>query len=190
MTRQLRNIWTVTVVAMVMACLGAASANAGLIGHWKFDDGAGTIAVDSSVNGNSATQASGGSWISGKDGGAYNLPRFTVTDSTDLQLVGAVNLTVSAWVKRSGTGNEFIAGIDGFATGGGDDMYALKTSSDKVLWYLKGVTTVTSTDTLVNYTAATADGWVHVVGVYEGHDRLVPLALDGLHIPRAFHAIM
>jgi len=61
-----------------------------------------------------------------------------------------------------------LAGIDGFSTGGSDDMYSLKMVSDKVRWYLKGVTAgVDSTDTLTNYAAATADGWVHVVGVYE-----------------------
>jgi len=49
MARQLRNIWRVTVVALAISCFGAVPASAGLIGHWKLDDGAGTTATDSSV---------------------------------------------------------------------------------------------------------------------------------------------
>ena len=144
----------------------AGSADAALVAHYKFDDASGSTAIDSSVNGNNATNAGGGTWVAGKVGGAYDQPRFTVGDSSAVQFVGAVGFTISLWVQTTSTSNFMLAGIDGFSTGGGDDMYALKTSSDNVLWYLKGVGTFTSTDTLTNYSAATTDGWVHVVGVY------------------------
>ncbi len=47
--------------------------NAGLVGHWKFDEGSGNIAVDSSGNGRDGT-ISGADWISpGWDGTGYCL---------------------------------------------------------------------------------------------------------------------
>ncbi|MDF7808990.1 Ig-like domain-containing protein [Pontiellaceae bacterium B12219] len=40
-----------------------------LVGHWKFDDGSGTVAIDSSSRGWNGTVA-GGNWVDGYDGGA------------------------------------------------------------------------------------------------------------------------
>ena len=68
-----RNMLT---VVMMMAAIGlwAGTAGAGLIGHWSFDEGSGSTAVDSSANGNDATQSiAAGGWIAGKAGGAGGL---------------------------------------------------------------------------------------------------------------------
>ena len=63
---------------LLFACLGLAvlcgltqPVSADLVGHWAFDDGAGTIAVDSSGNGNDAVLEGGGdaSWVEGQLGG-------------------------------------------------------------------------------------------------------------------------
>lgn len=149
-----------------VAVTGDNSANAALIGHWKFDEGSGNIASDASPQGNDAKRTGEGSWIRGKSGGAYDRPQFHLIDSSDYHITGAV--TVAAWVKPNAP-NRFsvVAGIEQF--GGDDDMYALKTNrANKIDWYLAGVNEpVTSTDTLTNYSNASADGWVHLVGVFQ-----------------------
>lgn len=136
------NIWTLALVAAAVLGLAIAPAHADLIGHWKFDEGAGPTTADSSVNGNTATQAGTvGSWIVGKAGSAYQLgsgtSRFELADSSDLQVTGA--LTVSAWVNPFATSSYgLVAGVD--QTGGTpNDMYALKTNSgDRPFWAVLG----------------------------------------------------
>jgi hypothetical protein len=58
-------------LALVLACAGSASA--GLVAHWKLDDGAGTTASDSSGHGYAGTLLGGPTWIAGTDGGALEL---------------------------------------------------------------------------------------------------------------------
>ena len=74
--------------------------NSNLIGHWKFDDGSGTSAADSSGN-NTGTLKNGPTWTTGKINGALNFdgtndyvevpdgPSFDITDE----------ITISAWIN-------------------------------------------------------------------------------------------
>jgi uncharacterized protein len=165
-----KKMTTLLVVGMVAVLSGSASAD--LIGHWKFDDAAGTTAIDSSGNGRDLdqVQAAGGWIVAGKIGGAYNLPRFSAdaTESDALNLDGTGTVTLSAWVaSRTGTNYEGIAGFEG--TGSAGDIYSLKMdNSDGINWtVLPSHGPAPSSDTLANYAAATTDGWVHVVGVFE-----------------------
>ena len=59
----------------------ASSLNAGLVGWWKLDDGAGTTATDSSGNGNDGTltNMAGTEWTSGVKSGALNLTGCMIT---------------------------------------------------------------------------------------------------------------
>jgi hypothetical protein len=45
-----------------------------LVGHWKFDEGSGTVAVDASGSGNSGTLMNGPIWVSGHTGNANEWP--------------------------------------------------------------------------------------------------------------------
>ncbi len=144
---------------------------AGLMGHWKFDEGAGTTAADSSLYVHDADQVNGdGSWTTGKAGGAYNQPRFTLdaTESDVLNLAGTGTVTLSAWLTVHNTAQYGgIAGFEGTGTTG--DIYSLKMdNADRINWtVLPSHGPIVSSDTLANYAAATGDGWVHVVGVFE-----------------------
>ena len=77
----------------------------GLIGHWKFDETSGTIAADSSVNGNDGTlfNMDDSDWISGKIGNALD---FDGSGNQYVRLLGVPDLldgltevTVCAWLK-------------------------------------------------------------------------------------------
>jgi len=141
------------------------------IGWWKLDDGSGTNAVDSSGNGYHLDQVNGdGSWTSGKRGGAYNQPRFTAdaAESDALNLAGNGTVSLSMWVTVHSTASW--AGMAGFeGTGADGDIFSLKMqNNDKIAWTMSGASSMDSPDTLANYAAATGDGWVHIVGVYDG----------------------
>ena len=157
------------------------SANAGLVGHWKFDEGSGTTAADSSTSGFDADQTIvAGSWIAGKSGGAYNAPRFSLdaTESNSMNLVGG-SVTVSAWVTaRTGSSFQGIVGFEGTQSAG--DIYGFKMdNNDRVNWTTIGTSPQISTDTLANYASATNDGWVHLVGVYDGNTGTSTLYVNG-----------
>lgn len=144
-----------------------------LIGHWKFDEGAGLTAADSSINGNTATSESG-TWVAGRAGQAFDNPRFTLADSSDLNRTGAVPVTVSVWVKpHAAHGNTCFAGFEG--TGNSGDIYALKTSSDKIQFYPSGITTPS---TLMSYSDS-GSNWVHVVGVHDSDRNESTIYIDG-----------
>jgi hypothetical protein len=165
------NIWTLALVAAAILGLAIAPADAGLIGHWKFDDGAGTTAVDSSGNGYDLTQVNAdGSWVAGKAGGAYDRPRFTanIADSAALNLAGGSTVTLSMWVTVHSTAQ--YAGMLGFeGTGATGDIWGFKMdNADHPQWTsLPSHGAFSAADTLANYAAATGDGWVHLVGVFE-----------------------
>jgi hypothetical protein len=77
------------------------------IAHWKFDEGKGNIAYDSSGNGNNGT-IYGAQWVPGKFGSALSFDG--VDDYVDCGNNPSVNLpdsfTIEAWIKPLGsTGN-------------------------------------------------------------------------------------
>ena len=69
----IRIIFWCLILGMVFGFVQPASAD--LIGHWKFDEGAGTIAMDSSGNGHDGVVESGDDsvWEAGQLGGALSI---------------------------------------------------------------------------------------------------------------------
>jgi len=65
MCRQLRRL-----VSFVLVLGVAGNASAELVGHWRFDEGSGTIANDASGNGNDGTLNGDPQWVVGHFGGA------------------------------------------------------------------------------------------------------------------------
>ena len=74
----------------------------GLVGWWKFDETSGTVAYDSSGNGNHGNLTNGPTWVSGKIGGALSFDGvddsvlIPATSDLDLQ-----TLSIFAWVYSS-----------------------------------------------------------------------------------------
>jgi hypothetical protein len=72
---------------------------AGLVGYWNFDEGSGTIAYDSSGNGNSGA-IYGATWIGGRYGNGLNFDGISdyvdVGNSTILNPASA--MSISAWI--------------------------------------------------------------------------------------------
>ena len=74
----------------------------GLVGWWKFDETNGTVAYDSSGNGNDGNLTNGPTWTSGKIGGALSFDG--VDDRVRLPhniLNGQIDVTVSFWFLES-----------------------------------------------------------------------------------------
>jgi hypothetical protein len=100
-----------------------ASTVSGLIAHWKFDEGSGTIAADSTTNGYDGTINGGATWISGDDcpwmGGAAQTALnfdgsndYVIDADGENYINGLTAFTLSVWIKsdRTGTDRGVIAG--------------------------------------------------------------------------------
>ncbi len=78
------------------------------IGHWKLDDGAGTTALDATVNGNNGTLEDGPTVVDGKFGQALAFEGSRVaipaSDSLTADLFQG-SFTLSAWINPKRTGN-------------------------------------------------------------------------------------
>src|SRR3989338_8215371 len=111
----MKTIFKLIILAAVLILAAATQAQAdlseGLVGYWKFDEGTGSIAADSSRNDNSASFANGASWASGKFGQGV-----LFAGSSDLLNAGSgasldnlPALTYSAWVYMvSNSGSKII----------------------------------------------------------------------------------
>lgn len=91
-----------------------------LIGHWPFDEGAGTSALDSSGNEYTGTLFGDPSWVTGHDAaGALLFDGATnyVAGSTAGLNITDQQLTIAGWVKRTG-GAALIGTIFAFQRGG------------------------------------------------------------------------
>jgi len=143
----------------------------GLVAWWKFDEGAGTMAWDSSRNGNGGT-IHGAVWANGKEGngkalsfdGTNDYVRVPDSDSLDV-----TQLTICAWINpRSYPPDRWHAGIVGK---GGYDM---RTGYETLLSYAfgdSGEGKLFEFDTnwdQMNYGPIPVDTWTHVAATYDG----------------------
>jgi prepilin-type N-terminal cleavage/methylation domain-containing protein len=154
--------WTGTNVALVAQAEG-------LVGYWTFDEGAGTVAKDSSGNGNDGTWQAGSSYTSGKVGpyaGNFTGSNY-VTAPRVLPTSSSTPFTFSAWTFLTGSSvYETIIGTAGslaqisfmsaapcIAEDGGGGFFYCSTAISKSVWH-------------------------HIVGVYDGAN--ASLYVDGI----------
>lgn len=88
------------ILLVILSSLFTQLAVADLVAHWKFDEGAGTTAIDSSGNGNDGTLEGDLQWVPGQLGGALegngtsDIIRVAHADSLDISDA----VTVSLWL--------------------------------------------------------------------------------------------
>jgi len=105
------------VASIILVLVLAGSAPAELAAHWKFDDGAGTTATDSSGNDYHATLFGDPVWVAGYDGGAldttdgcYGAIQGLYYDTNPLP--DTTGLTVCAWIRTETAGGQYIVSFD------------------------------------------------------------------------------
>jgi YD repeat-containing protein len=147
-----------------------ACAQTGLVGWWKFDEGTGTSAADSSGSGNTGTLLNGPTWTTGQIGaGALTFNGGTgevaVSASSTLANLYATGLTVSAWIKPTGAGGGGAGRIVDKDNQGAGWFFSM--SGPTVVKFVsdqdaKGVTS------LVSSTPISLNTWQHVLATWTG----------------------
>ena len=101
-----RKLFYLIPFILVFGLTLTSTASAELVGWWKFDDGSGTTAVDSSGNGNDATVYGDPQWVAGWLDGALQFDG--VDDYVDLpigSMIGSLtNSTFLIWANFANTG--------------------------------------------------------------------------------------
>jgi hypothetical protein len=116
-----KSILFVLVLSLVLTSV----VKADLIGWWRFEEGSGDIAYDSSDYGNDGTLGGTCTWVEGYFGGALELNSGYVAINGIADDLTENNFTVSAWIKTTqtddgnvigandtGSGHDFIWGVD------------------------------------------------------------------------------
>ena len=138
-------------------------------GYWKFDEGAGTKAADSSGNGNTGTLSYGAAFVTGKIGSAVNIDGSSgfvagAGPGTGFP-VGSAARTIAAWIKMApaaGTDRAVLHyGTDG-GSGPGNYHLAIDGNGLVVIGNGWGFGIVSSKARVDDNT------WHHLAAVYEG----------------------
>jgi len=88
-------------VKLILIMLGLSSAEPGLVAHWSFDEGSGSIAHDGSGNGNHGTLVNSPSWVEGVKGYALNFDGTNYIEVPPSQSINSITsqITITAWIK-------------------------------------------------------------------------------------------
>jgi len=113
-----------------------------LLGHWSFDEGSGTVAADSSPNGNDGQLTNGPVWVAGKIAGALmfdGVDDYVEIPHSDSLLPSADEVTVAAWIhaeRHTGPNNAQWQGI--LSKGDAPRLYSLYTEVSGSLHFSTG----------------------------------------------------
>ena len=153
-----------------------------LVAEWRFDEGTGGIAVDSSGNGNDGT-IYGASWIDGKLGTAlkFNGMEDYISIPNSPTLNPAEEITLSAWVNpgvipQEGYRKIIAKPYTNYTTPW--QQYALALRDNQFVFELN---TEETKEVLIGTETLESNTWYHVTGTYDGSEMriYVNAALNG-----------
>lgn len=170
-------------VAVLLLAAGASSAMAdsGPVGQWNFSEGSGTVATDSSGNGDNGTILGGAQWVPGRNGGsalAFNGTTSVVQVPSNPVLEPASAITVAAWVESAGSPGHYRYIVAKGESGCHSASYGLYTgSSGGLSFYVYDGHDDSYTISPDAGTGVWDGSWHFVVGTYDGST--VHLYVDG-----------
>ncbi|MEI6532916.1 MAG: LamG-like jellyroll fold domain-containing protein, partial [Candidatus Roizmanbacteria bacterium] len=154
------------------------------IGYWKFDDGIGTTAHDSSIYQKDLTLSSSSAWTTaGKFDGAYNGSadgmRMSRADDNDFDFLGTDSFSISTWFKRStiATNSEYI--LYKQANSAGYTIY-MDGATGKIIFGTGSGTGVFPIDSIGTYAPTRYDNnaWHYLTAIKNGSTS-ISLYIDG-----------
>jgi len=160
-----RNLFCLFSFVLALSITGNVSAE--LVGYWNFDEGSGTVAVDSSGYGNDGTINGTPGWVAGQLGGALDFDGSTdyveIPHSDSLSITEQI--TIAAWtnMRTNASGEMSIVSKGGWAAN--NLPYELtETAGSEIFWqfYDNEGRDSCSPD------SPSVDEWHHIAGTYDG----------------------
>ena len=154
------------VVIAIIVSFHSALALPNPVGWWNFDEGSGTLTVDSSGNGNTGTV--GGSWIT--NGMSSNAVTYTTSQFTTIPYWSGFNLsnsiTVSVWIKPSAPGSPGPGYSQMFEKGVGyfGDWGLLYLDTSQIEFQMTGM----NGNSIATISLVPTGLWTHVVATFDG----------------------
>ncbi|KHO48104.1 MAG: hypothetical protein QT00_C0001G0116 [archaeon GW2011_AR5] len=143
------------------------------IAWWKFDEGSGTVAADSSGNGNDGTFNNGVVWAAGKYGNAISLDSASEYVEKDITDITVPQMTLEFWMRPTTVGGGVWRDIVGTRGHIDETRFHLHATDNSLMWY--GIASCGgSYDTNI---IPTANQWYHVVGTLDGSR--IKIFIDG-----------
>jgi prepilin-type N-terminal cleavage/methylation domain-containing protein len=133
----------------------------GLVGYWKFDEGSGIVAKDSSGYGNDGVLISSPSWVSGKILNGLSFPGIAKVSVPTLKESTPRVFSASFWAKQLGYSWQFFMSTEHWYTGKG----WLIGSEGGNSW---GLYRAGSGSQVTSYDMWGDGGWHHVVATHDG----------------------
>ncbi len=154
---------------LLVACVFARPAAAGLIAHFKFDETSGNTAVDSSGNGNHGSLVGGILWTA--DGAIDGAIQFPVSNGIDRVTAGNFDLTgtgvtLAAWIRQEGDLNDTLLIMKSSGSNSANQSWGLTADDDGNVNFLIKAGGVWFQLQLSN--AIATNKWYHVAGTYDG----------------------
>jgi hypothetical protein len=138
------------------------------VGYWKFDEGSGNIAHDSSGNGNDGT-VNGASWTGGISNGALQfdgISNFVGIPSSQSLTVSGNQISLELWMRPSVTLDDSLASRINIMDKGDEYGFQMDAGSGIINFYVvfgSGMQPIATTTR-----AWTAGSWYQIVGTYDG----------------------
>jgi len=152
------------------------------IAYWKFDEGSGTIAGDSSGNSHNGDLINGPAWVEGRFGTALLFDelmeqRILIGNSPDLNL-GDSSFSIVLWIKYDNCIDCDILRKGSSATA--NDWYKLEVVNNKISFDLKTDQIDPNNTAFIQAPFSSNDGdWHHVAGVRDSERGIMSLYIDG-----------
>jgi len=101
----------ICLLSLVLVLSVAVNASADLVAHWRFDDGSGNVAHDTSGNANDGTFAGDPQWVDGKISGALEFngssDYIEVPFSESLRVINQGDFSIAAWLRLNEIPSEY-----------------------------------------------------------------------------------
>ncbi|MFC1636744.1 LamG-like jellyroll fold domain-containing protein [Planctomycetota bacterium] len=171
-------IYPVALIFGVLSMVLTGTARAELVGWWRFDEGSGIMASDTSGTGNDGALNGGPQWVAGKVGGALEFDGSNdyVDCGSDPSLNINGQLTVAAWVRTTSTAHAYYVS-KGTAW---DEIghYAIGQEYNVPMTFQFEIAGSGGTLELDSNVAINDGEWHHVLGTYD--DPVVRVYVDGV----------